>query len=425
MKLNFLKEVQTLLQQPICDHCLGRACGHLVSGFTNKERGQSIRHTCALLLDSGESMSVDMSNFQHYKFIHVAPTISNMRPCIICDNFFSKKIDEISSAVMHRLEEYQFSSFVIGCTQTEPLDEKFKIYFPSLNLAHKELFKKEINRELGKKIEKKTKKRVKLQNPDMMITINLLTESIKIYIRSLFIQGTYQKLTRVGVAQATWYCMRCIGPQCDKCQGTGRLYATSLQEIIGDPLQKMSQGIGTAFHGSGREDVDVRCFGYRPFVLEIKNPKIRTIDLSKITTTINKSKKVQVYKLKFSNKKYVRKIKEATYDKTYSADVSFFKGLGEKKDLDIIHSLNRTTIAQWTPTRVQHRRANLERKRMVRRINYKILSPKNLRITIRGESGLYIKELIHGDNGRTQPSISQLIHNHVRKIALDVITIHT
>ena len=421
---DLLKTFQVLLKQSICDHCLGRSCGHLLSGLTNQDRGRSIKNTIALSIDAGEKIDVCMSNFQHYKFLHITPSMEDIHPCIICENFFLEKINDIASRIVEQISKYQFSSFVVGSSMTESSDKRFQAYFPSLKLTHQEALKKEINRELGKKIEKMIKKKVKLQDPDIVVLVDFKTTSVTVHVKSLFIQGTYQKLTRYGVAQARWLCTRCEGENCSKCHGTGQLYETSLQELIGDPLQEISQGIGTSFHGSGREDIDVRCLGNRPFVLEVKNPKIRNIDLDKINTSVNQSKKIQVHQLKFSDKKYIRKIKDAAYDKTYAADILFSKIL-DPASLSCIDTLNNTTIHQWTPQRVLHRRANLERKRVVKNISYKILSPKELRVTIHGEAGLYIKELIHGDDGRTQPSIAQLIQNFVQNISLDVIRIHT
>ena len=42
---------------------------------------------------------------------------------------------------------------------------------------------------------------------------------------------------------------------------------------------------------------------------------------------------------------------------------------------------------------------------------------------IKGEAGLYVKELVTGDDGRTQPSISSLVGEASVK-QLDVIKIH-
>ena len=62
----------------------------------------------------------------------------------------------------------------------------------------------------------------------------------------------------------------------------------------------------TSFHGMGREDIDVRCLGSgRPFVLEIKGPRVRETDLEKLTEEINSesSGKVEVNSLRWSQKR--------------------------------------------------------------------------------------------------------------------------
>ncbi|MHA1743108.1 MAG: tRNA pseudouridine(54/55) synthase Pus10, partial [Candidatus Heimdallarchaeota archaeon] len=82
-------------------------------------------------------------------------------------------------------------------------------------------------------------------------------------------------------------------------------------------------------------------------------------------------------------------------------------------------------VVQRTPLRVVHRRSDKYRRKRVKEISWKVLGKKKLQIKIRGETGLYIKELISGDEGRTKPSISSILDNKVKKISLDVIKIHT
>ena len=45
-------------------------------------------------------------------------------------------------------------------------------------------------------------------------------------------------------------------------------------------------------------------------------------------------------------------------------------------------------------------------------------------ITLRCESGTYVKETIHGDNGRTQPSVASLLKAKCEVMWLDVGDIH-
>ncbi|MGB4611299.1 MAG: tRNA pseudouridine(54/55) synthase Pus10, partial [Methanothermobacter thermautotrophicus] len=46
-----------------------------------------------------------------------------------------------------------------------------------------------------------------------------------------------------------------------------------------------------------------------------------------------------------------------------------------------------------------------------------------LELIIKGEGGLYIKELISGDSGRTEPSVSSVLGVPARCVALDVLEV--
>jgi tRNA pseudouridine synthase 10 len=86
--------------------------------------------------------------------------------------------------------------------------------------------------------------------------------------------------------------------------------------------------------------------------------------------------------------------------------------------------LTKEPILQKTPLRVLHRRADKYRKRRVKEISWKVIKRKKLMLKIKAEAGLYIKELINGDQGRTKPSVQEILGNKVKKISLDVIKIH-
>ena len=42
---------------------------------------------------------------------------------------------------------------------------------------------------------------------------------------------------------------------------------------------------------------------------------------------------------------------------------------------------------------------------------------------VKGEAGLYVKELMHGDNGRTKPSVAEILGNPAKVEELDVVKI--
>ena len=97
--------------------------------------------------------------------------------------------------------------------------------------------------------------------------------------------------------------------------------------------------------------------------------------------------------------------------------------------ISIIEKLNGLKIAQRTPDRVAHRRADLIRRRTV----FEAHSPtielndeglKEVEFTLRCESGTYVKETIHGDSGRTQPCLASMLKSKCRVLWLDVGDIH-
>ena len=270
-----------------------------------------------------------------------------------------------------------------------------------------EPIKGEINREVGKRLEKIFKRKANLKNPDIVVLIDLKNNKVDVQLNPLFIYGEYQKLVR-EIPQTKW--------------PSGK-YKISIEQIIAKPIIKATRGKSHKFHGMGREDIDARCLGWRPFVLEILEPKKRFLNLKKIEKEINKGKKVKVRNLKYCSINEVRKIKEAKPEKTYQIKVICSREI-TKDDLKKIRSLAGKTIIQRTPIRVSHRRADKIRRRKVVSIKVKKIGKKELLLTIRAESGFYVKEFITGDKGRTKPSIAEVLNCECKPKDLDVLKVH-
>ncbi len=417
------KVIELLKDGYVCDNCLGRIIGNLLSGLSNKERGNILRYYLAFLIDSGEKIDADLSNFYGIKFRNAKLGIKNPEKCKICKNFFPEKIDEVAKNIAKKLKGIEFDTFIVGSIPSDEILKTEERVFETVGTEFVESIKSEINREVGKRIEKLTKKKFTLKNPDVTILVDLNMDTTRIQIRSLYVFGGYKKLAR-GIPQSEWICRKCEGKGCTYCKGEGKLYKTSVQGIIEKPLLKAVDSKKSRFSGAGREDIDARCLDYRPFVIELVKPVKRKIDLKKIEKEINKSKKVKVKKLKIMEfgREVIRKIKTERYDKTYLADIGFEKNI-DKKKLKLLKQLTKEPILQKTPLRVVHRRADKFRKRSVKKVLWKAKG-KMLQLKVTAESGLYIKELITGDEGRTKPNVSDILENKVRKISLDVIKIH-
>src|SRR2546427_61621 len=81
-------------------------------------------------------------------------------------------------------------------------------------------------------------------------------------------------------------------------------------------------------------------------------------------------------------------------------------------------------IAQRTPGRVVHRRADTTRAR--RLLSAEVIGVEGDRAELRvtAEAGTYIKEWVHGDGGRTRPSLAERLGAACEVLELDVLDVH-
>jgi tRNA pseudouridine synthase 10 len=279
---------------------------------------------------------------------------------------------------------------------------------------------------LGKRLEKQTGKTVEFRKPDLTIVVNPFKETIALQVNPLFVAGRYRKLVR-DIPQSKWFCSNCRGKGCEKCGGTGKLYPESVEEIVSKPLLEAAEGEKTAFHASGREDIDARMLGTgRPFVVEISKPKKRSLDLRRVTEEINAAGegKVQVSGLRFTSREVVRRLKKAeSAQKEYRALIELERDVPETELRAIENKLTGTLIRQQTPLRVLHRRADLTREKYIYKVKVKKVAPNQAELIIRCQGGLYVKELISGDEGRTAPSVSSILGTGAKTLKLDVLKV--
>jgi tRNA pseudouridine synthase 10 len=65
----------------------------------------------------------------------------------------------------------------------------------------------------------------------------------------------------------------------------------------------------------------------------------------------------------------------------------------------------------------------LIRKRLVKALKYKQIDKRTIELTVKTNAGLYVKELVTGDNGRTKPSVTEIMGVEAKPKNLDVIKI--
>ena len=226
------------------------------------------------------------------------------------------------------------------------------------------------------------------------------------------------------IPQTKWPCRMCKGKGCPRCHGTGKMYQTSVQEIIGDIALEMADGDEHFFHGMGREDIDACMLGTgRPFILEISHPRVRDIDLDELERKANESTLAQYRDLRFVPRKYVKEYKEAEADKLYRARVKAEGKVNKQQVVDATISFENVHLAQRTPQRVEHRRADLVRDRVVYWVKAENIGEDTFDLILKTQSGTYVKEFVSGDEGRTEPNFSEKLGIQCRVELLDVLEI--
>ena len=260
-----------------------------------------------------------------------------------------------------------------------------------------------------------------------MILVDSLTLRVKAEIRPVFYYGRYRKFAK-DVPQTRWPCRSCKGRDggCESCEGTGLQYLHSVQDLVGEPIRKALLADDTSFHGMGREDIDVRCLGRgRPFVVEIKKPKIRKIDLDDVVNQINKEgiDKIEIESLRPSNRSEVARIKETKAEKSYRIRFEVEGEVPEESET-LILNLGGVMLEQRTPKRVAHRRSDLVRKRQIISVENVLIEDNEIQFDVRCQSGTYVKEMVHSDEGRTTPSVAEIIGAECSVLWLDVVEIH-
>ena len=384
----------------ICKHCLGRKLSKTIEGTNNIERADKV---C-------EELGIDLDDVD----------------CVICNNIFDKLDDDLYDKIDAKINQLgiEFNTFLVGSQIPKDIQERDEEMSEEFDLGV-ETIKKEVNRLIGLGIWEKYDKEAEFERQDIVFNIDLRNEpKVRIQINPLYIEGKYNKYKR-GIPQTKWPCTKCKGRVCEECNGTGKQYPESVEELISEHFLKLTKGKEAKFHGAGREDIDVLMLGSgRPFVLEIKEPRIRNLDLAKLEDEINKVNegKTAYHGLKLCERGRKAEIKQSSPDtyKIYEAIVE----CDEAFDTDKLEELTKLNeIHQQTPLRVLRRRTDMVRVKHVLDLSYEVIDEKSFTMRIKTEGGLYIKELISGDEGRSNPNVSEILGVNAVCAQLDVIEV--
>jgi tRNA pseudouridine synthase 10 len=435
------KAFELLSKYPLCDHCLGRQFALLGYGMENNVRGQALKVSLTMQANALANAENGDEGIERLRILAVngfsataQETLKHLKKpisppedvkCYLCEGKFGF-VDSLIEKAQEALADYEFNTFLVGIELPIKVEEREDEFKASHDIHYGESIRHEFGRVYGKALAKATGKEAEYLKQDIVVMIDPFLEKVKLQVNPLFVGGRYRKLVR-DIPQSEWFCWTCKGRGCEKCGGTGKLYPDSVEAHTSKPLIEATGGVESFFHASGREDIDARMLGSgRPFIVEVSKPKKRSIDLKQIEDAINAGGvgKVEVSELHFASKDDVRHLKKGeSAVKEYRLLAEFEKDLSDA-DLRLIEEkLSGVMIKQQTPLRVVHRRADIVRERYIYKIEVRKVTLKQALLEIKCQGGLYVKELVSGDEGRTVPNVSALLDNPAKTLKLDVLNV--
>jgi tRNA pseudouridine synthase 10 len=435
----YQKSLDLLSKYPLCDHCLGRQFALLGYAMENNVRGSALKISLTLQANDLAKEKSD-EGVDHLKILatngfsqEAQSTLKHLKKrvtktedtCFLCEGKFDQ-IENLTEKAIAAVDGYEFTTFLVGIEVPISIIEREDEFKGSFNFGYSESIKHEFGRLIGKAFALHTGKEAEYLTPDIVILVNPFQEKVTLQVNPLFVAGRYRKLVRT-VPQSKWFCSSCHGKGCESCGGTGKLYLESVEELSSKPLLEATLGEDTSFHAAGREDIDARMLGTgRPFVIEISKPKKRFVVLEEIEEKVNADAigKVEVSNLRFTTRDIVRRLKKGEgSQKEYRLLAEFEHKILDEDLRKIENELSGACVKQQTPLRVLHRRADLIREKYIYKVKVKKVSLKRALMEIHCQGGLYVKELVSGDEGRTNPNVSDLLGNRAKTLKLDVLKV--
>lgn len=418
--LNSVKKI--LLKYPLCNHCLGRLYAKLGHGLGNDERGYGLKLALTM-----ELHRIIRGNGSEYKdllrklaengggplkklYEHLYGESIGVRECYLCEGIIGRKyFEKLADKAVKAINEYNASSFLIGVSISRELQLKEIGVASETGLEYSESIKNEIKREVGKIVRDRLGIEPDFNRPDIVIIFDL-QGSYNVVVNPILLLGKYWKTVR-NISHVIWIT-----------RGT-RKYPYSIEEFFNDSLKEVYDAEKIVLHASGREDVDVRMLGTgRPMVLEVKNPRFRLIDLDLVNSLIV-SNRVRGKIIGLATRKNIEllKIEMSRKSKIYRALIYTSKPISEDKLAYLEEFFKNRVIRQLTPRRILYRKKEKLRIRRVYQVRTRFIDQYLFEALIKSDGGLYIKELISGDGGRTSPSFTQILGVNAFCIELDVI----
>jgi tRNA pseudouridine synthase 10 len=319
-------------------------------------------------------------------------------------------------AALAAAEGWEFRTFLVGATPP-----------PGMGEADANEFRRAVNRTLGTAlaIHWGGARVAEFRRPEARFVARVPEGRVEVFVAPLLVYGRYRKHSR-ALPQTPYHCPLCHGSGCRNCGGAGRMMPGSVSEFLLPLAVEASGAEGGSFSGCGREDADVRMLGSgRPFVVSLGRPRRRALDFEGIRARARAASggAVEFPTLHAVSFEVGSKVPTVHPPKRYLARVEVEGGASAEDASRLAAGLRGVTLRQRTPERVMRRRADRVRERRVLDAAVRLLDDGALDLEVRAEGGTYVKEMISGDGGRTEPSCSSILGRACRCAVLDVLDV--
>jgi tRNA pseudouridine synthase 10 len=327
--------------------------------------------------------------------------------CLICKGIFSKINDIVHTMfeMIHFQEIYRYNSFTIGTTLPHymfDIEDSIRSHYKLKGL---EDIKSSFNSKIRNKFQSLSKKKLNIINPDIKINLFISDNndySIKILSRSLYLLGRYTKKKFMAQREKNVLKNNHIYNH-DSIISKNQTVQTIIQKTLSNCIRSDKM----VFTWYGSEDDNSQVLGKgRLFLVQLINPRERTIKINKVFTGDGISFKIIEKKDLLQNVKRNFRIKNKIFIKT-------------SNPINKIHFINLTELNNSI---IKYRYKSKILYKKIYHIKFKKLDPYHLIINIECDSGLFLRQFIEGRNF-IKPNISLALHNQCECLKFDIMDI--
>lgn len=415
-----LNAERVLRRFPLCDRCLGRLFARYGYAMSNVIRGRAIKTALAMayhsLLEKGDEdvrkLLHDVAGNAGYPLTELGRyygVSAERKRCYICGDEIEVLIPALVKKASEKLKTVEFSTLVVGVKQGSSLEVREKEVIEYLNTDSWEEIRREVRREVGKALQRITGTVAEFREPDVVVLLDLDKRDAEVIPQPVYVRGRYVKGGRM-ISQLPWITR----------EGSLK-YKRNIADTLRDVLLPLFLGDDLVLHAAGREDADARMLGWgRPFIAEVTSPRKRNVELPKRAGVYPW---VVISIEGVARHADVTRVKTSRPMKAYRVVALVHGGVSENEVRIVEEKLRGAVVRQLTPRRVLRRKKEYARERKVISVSGRVLGRFVVEFLLIVESGLYVKELFHGDEGRTDPSVASILGKDVEVLFLDVLEV--